>query len=103
AEEEMATVDLGDERLDERAVMLLSALGNRPDLSIPAACRGRAEIKAPTASSTTTKRLSPRCSNRTSSARARMAEQETVLLVQDTSKVDLTRPEQEVAGAGDLD
>ena len=46
ASEEMSTVDLGDERLDTRAVRLVSALGNRPHLSIPAACQGRAELKA---------------------------------------------------------
>ena len=32
-----------------------------------------------------------------------MAEQKVVLLVQDTTEIDLTRPEQEVAGAGELD
>src|ERR1700722_3546234 len=46
AEEEMVTVDLGDERLDARVVVLLSSLGDRPNLSIPAACLGRAEIEA---------------------------------------------------------
>ena len=35
--------------------------------------------------------------------RERVAEQKVVLLVQDTSEIDLTRPEQEVAGAGELD
>src|ERR1700716_1937259 len=44
--EELRTVDLGDERLDARAEILLSALGSRPNLSIPAACGGRAEMKA---------------------------------------------------------
>jgi hypothetical protein len=42
----MDAVDLGDARLDKRAVSLLSTLGNRPQLSIPAACKGRAELKA---------------------------------------------------------
>lgn len=35
--------------------------------------------------------------------RPRLAEHEVVLLVQDSSEIDLTRPEQEVAGVGDLD
>jgi hypothetical protein len=35
--------------------------------------------------------------------RQRLAEQKVALLVQDTSEIDLTRPKQEVAGAGDLD
>src|SRR5262249_11191499 len=44
--EELQTVDLGDERLDQRFETLLSALGSRPNLSIPAACGGNAELKA---------------------------------------------------------
>ena len=46
AKEEVETVDLGDDRLNERFVLLLSALGNGPNLSIPAACGGRAEMEA---------------------------------------------------------
>ncbi len=46
AREEMATVQLGDQRLNKRAASLLSTLGKRPNLSIPAACKGRAELKA---------------------------------------------------------
>ena len=46
AQEEMATADLGDERLDDRVVTLLSALGSRPNLSIRAVCKGRAEMEA---------------------------------------------------------
>ena len=46
AKEEVGVVDLGDERLDVRLELLLSALGNRPNLSIPAACGGRAEMEA---------------------------------------------------------
>ena len=45
-DEEMSTVELGDVRLDARATVLLSALGEHPNLSIPAACRGRAELVA---------------------------------------------------------
>lgn len=40
------TADLEDERLDRRFQVLLSALGERPNLSIPAACRSRAEMTA---------------------------------------------------------
>src|SRR6516162_10876333 len=104
AKEEMTTADLGDDRLDARAVMLLSALGSRPSLSIPAACRGRAEMKAAyrffdNDKVTFAKVLQPHIER----TRERMAEQPVVLLVQDTSEIDLTRPEQEVKGVGDLD
>jgi hypothetical protein len=104
AQEEMATVDLGDERLDARAALVLSALGQRPNLSIPAACGGRAEMTAAyrffdNDQVTFDRVLQPHAA----CTRQRMAAQAVVLLVQDTTEVDLTRPEQEVEGAGDLD
>ena len=104
AQEEMATVVLGDKRLDARAVRLLSALGKQPNLSIPAACRGRAEMEAAyrffdNDKVTFAKVLEPHLQR----TRERVAEQAVALLVQDTSEMDLTRPEQEVEGAGELD
>lgn len=104
AKEEVANADLGDERLDVRVAMVLSALGNRPNLSIPAACGGRAEMQAAyrffdNDKVTFAKVLEPHIQR----TRARVAEQPVVLLVQDTSEIDLTRPEQDVAGAGELD
>lgn len=104
AKEEVATVDLGDERLDDRVVALLSALGNRPNLSIPAACGGRAEMEAAyrffdNDKVTFEKVLEPHIAR----TRQRIREQQVVLLVQDTSEIDLTRPEQKVTGAGELD
>ena len=46
AKEEVAGADLGDNRLNNRLEIILSDMGSRPNLSIPAACRGRAEMKA---------------------------------------------------------
>jgi len=46
AKEELVTADLGDARLNRRFEVLLSTLGERPNLSIPAACRSRAEMTA---------------------------------------------------------
>jgi hypothetical protein len=104
AKEELATGDLGDERLDARFESLLSALGNRPNLSIPAACRGRAEIKAAyrffdNDKVTFAKVLQPHIDR----SLERVAEQAVVLLVQDTSEIEQIRPEQQVAGVGLLD
>jgi Transposase DNA-binding/Transposase Tn5 dimerisation domain len=104
ASEEMRTADFDDERLDARVVTLLSALGNRPNLSIPAACGGRAEMKAAyrffdNERVTFDKVLKPHIAR----TLERVAELEVALLVQDTSEMDLTRPEQAVAGAGALD
>lgn len=45
-ERELRTLDLGDERREQRAKMLTSALLYAPEASIPQACRGRSEAKA---------------------------------------------------------
>jgi hypothetical protein len=104
AMEEVAGAKFGDKRLDARLPILLSALGDRPILSIPAACGGRAETKAAyrffdNEKVTFEEVLKPHVEK----TKERMAEQKAVLLVQDTTEVDLTRPEQEVVGAGELD
>ncbi len=104
AKEEVATVDLGDKRLDDRLAVLLSDLGNRPNLSIPAACGGRAEMKAAyrffdNDQATFDKVIEPHVAR----TKERMAEHQVVLLVQDTTEDDLTRPQQQVQGAGELD
>jgi hypothetical protein len=44
--EESASADFGDERLNDRYALIVSDIGNRPNLSIPAGCRGRAEMEA---------------------------------------------------------
>jgi hypothetical protein len=101
---ELATADLGDERLDARFAFLLTRLGERPNLSIPAACKGRAEIEAAyrffkNERVTFDNVLRPHIDR----TLQRLAQERTVLLVQDSTEVDLTRPEQEVLGAGTLD
>ena len=102
--DEVARAEFGDKRLDKRFAILLSDLGDRPILSIPAACGGRAEMKAAyrffdNDKVTFEKVIEPHISQ----TKERMAAQKVVLLVQDTTEVDLTRPEQEVEGAGELD
>src|SRR5262249_161898 len=104
AMDEVAGANFGDARLDARFAMLLSALGDRPVLSIPAACGGWAETKAAYRFFDNEKVwfenvLEPHMAK----TKERMAAQKTVLLVQDTTEVDLTRPEQVVEGAGELD
>src|SRR5258708_10336352 len=103
AKEEVMLADLGDERLDARLQVLLSALGSRPNLSIPAACRGRAEMEAAYRFFDNDKVTFDKVlASHVTSTRKRIAEQEVVLLVQDTTEIDLTRPKQEVVGAGAL-
>jgi hypothetical protein len=102
--EEMKTASLGDKRLNSRLGQVLSQLAARPTASIPAACGGRAEMVA----------AYRFCENENTSfdsilqphidaTRQRMSAQSVVLLAQDTSEVDVTRPDQQVAGAGPLD
>jgi hypothetical protein len=102
--DEVKTANLSDKRLNRRFAEVLSQLAARPTASIPAACGGRAEVVA----------AYRFCANEKTSfeavlqphldaTRERMAAQPVVILPQDTTEIDVTRPEQEVAGAGPLD
>jgi transposase-like protein len=104
AVEEMQTADLNDQRLNRRLTSLLSDLGSRPTASIPAACGGYNEMTAAyrffdNDKATTESVLQPHYDQ----TLLRMAEQKVVLLVQDTTELDLTRPKQQVGNAGPLD
>jgi len=102
--EEMKTADLKDQRLNQRLREVLSQLGARPTASIPAACGGHAEMTAAyrlfdNEKATWEAILQPHIE----ATRQRVAEQAEVVLVQDTTEVDVTRPEQQMVGAGPLD
>lgn len=102
--DEMVDVELEDKRLNKRLVEVLSQLGGRPTSSIPAACGGYAETAAAYRFFANSKTnfdnvLQPHIE----ATRRRIAEQELVLLVQDTTEIDLTRPVEQVAGAGPMD
>jgi len=102
--DEVKTAKLNDKRLNRRLAEVLSQLAARPTASVPAACGGRAEVVA----------AYRFCANEKTSfdavlqphldaTRERIAAQPVVILPQDTTEIDVTRPEQEVAGAGPLD
>ena len=102
--EEMESADLNDKRLNRRLEELLSALGERPTASIPAACGGYADMLAAyrffdNDKVTFERVLASHCQR----TRERVAAQPVVLLVQDTTELDFTRPEQQMEGAGFLD
>lgn len=102
--DEMATVDLKDKRLDNRLREVLSQLAGHPTISIPAACGGHAEMTAAYRLFDNEKvTLSDILRPHADATRRRVAQQAVVVLVQDTTEVDVTRPEQQVAGAGPLD
>jgi Transposase DNA-binding/Transposase Tn5 dimerisation domain len=102
--EEMETAELYDKRLNKRFGELLDRLGKRPMASIPAACGGAAETAAAyrffdNENVTFEAILRPHHD----ATRERIASQAEVVLVQDTTEIDLTRPGQQVEGAGPLD
>ncbi len=102
--DEMKTANLCDKRLNRRLAEVVSQLAERPTASIPAACGGRAEMVA----------AYRFCENENTNfktvlqphidaTRRRIAAQPMALLAQDTTEIDVTRPDQQVAGAGPLD
>jgi hypothetical protein len=97
--DELPTVDLGDQRREARYSLLLDRLRTRPTASIPAACHGRAETEAayrffdnPRVQPETV--LAPH----RHATRQRLRQHAVVLLVQDTTALDLTRPHEIVGG-----
>ena len=102
--DEMKTAGLKDKRLNNRLREVLSQLGGHPTASIPAACGGHAEMSAAyrlfdNERATFEAILQPHID----ATRQRIASRPVILLVQDTSEIDVTRPEQQVAGTGPLD
>ena len=102
--DEMKSTDLSDKRLNHRLWEVLSQLAEHPTASIPAACGGHAEMTAAYRLFDNEKAafehiLAPH----TEATRERLTQHAVVLLVQDTSEVDVTRPNQPVVGAGPLD
>ncbi|WP_339745396.1 IS4 family transposase [uncultured Rubinisphaera sp.] len=100
---EMQTVDLRDKRLERRLVNLLDTLSQASTASIPAACHNRAEMVAAYRFFDNDKVgfedvLAPHIE----ATYQRVAQQSVVLLVQDTTELDLTRPHSEMEGAGPL-
>ena len=102
--DEMKTADLKDKRLNNRLKDVLSQLGGHPTASIPAACGGHAEMTAAyrlfdNEKATFEAILQPHID----ATRQRIALHSVVVVAQDTSEIDVTRPEQRVTGAGPLD
>lgn len=89
AKEEFKTLDLGDARLDARAVLLAERLGSKPTESIPNACSGWAETQGAYRFLSNTKTewqalLQPHWA----SSIERMRAHEVVLNIQDTTELD---------------
>ena len=102
--DEMKDADLQDERLNNRLMLVLSQLGGHPTASIPAACGGYAETAAAYRFFDNDKVnfenvLQPHIE----ATRRRMAEQPVAILAQDTTEIDVTRPQQQMEGTGPMD
>ena len=89
AQDEFGTVDLGDERLNDRAVLLAERLAAEPGESIPNACRGWAEAQAAYRflSNDKTDWQALLASHWTASIE-RMRQHKVVLNIQDTTELD---------------
>ncbi len=102
--EETADVDLKDARLNARLRRVLEDLARRPTASLPAASGGHAEVTAAYRFFDNDKAVPEEIlAGHIAATRRRIAAQPTVLLANDTTEMDLTRPEQQVVGAGPLD
>jgi hypothetical protein len=96
---ETRTAAFGDQRLDRRYAVLLDRLSQQPQLSIPAACRGLAETTAAyrffdSERTDTAAVLQPHRDATLQRVRA----QAVVVVAQDTTELDLTRPHEKVGG-----
>ena len=104
-EAEMRTVDLGDKRRNDGITALLSAMAATPSKSIPAAVNGgHSETTAAyrlfdNSALGFENILQPHID----ATYARVALQDIVIVAQDTTELDLTRPKVQVDGAGPLD
>jgi len=101
---ELKGVDLGDARLNHRLALILSDLAEQPAASIPAACGGKNETAAAynffdNDKADPQRILEPHYLR----TKERVAAQPVAIFVPDTTEVDLTRPQQQVVGAGPLD
>ena len=102
--DEVRDAVLGDQRLTKRLCKVIEQLGAKPTMSVPAATDGRAEMEAAYRFFDNDK-VSPEKILRphVEATRERISQVETALLVQDTTDIDLTRPNQQVKGAGRLE
>lgn len=102
--DEVRDAEFGDKRLNKRIGKVIDELGANPNLSIPGATKARAEMEA-AYRFFDNDRVSPEkiLEPHIEATRRRISQSDLVLLVQDTTEIDLTRPDQQVTGAGPMD
>ena len=102
--DEVRGAAFGDQRLTKRLGKIVEELGAKPNMSVPAATHGRAEMEAAYRFFDNDK-VSPEkiLQPHIEATWERISQAETVLLVQDTTDLDLTRPKQQVRGVGPME
>lgn len=100
---EVAECKFGDARLNDRVVKVTAQLGQHPTLSIPAALETGKELEAGYRFFDNEK-VTPDGILKTHFDRTleRILQERVCLLVQDTTELELTRPKEQVQGAGPL-
>jgi hypothetical protein len=102
--EDFQNANFGDKRLTKRLVKIVDSLSEHPNVSIPAAVDGRAEMEGAyrffNNDSVTPQAIE---APHIDATLQRIRQTKVVLLVQDTTQIDLTRPEVQVEGSGPLD
>lgn len=101
--DEIAACEFGDARLKERLKIIAQRLLEKPNMSIPSACNSRAEMEAAyrffgNPNVTPDEILG----SHASASLARVKKSKIALLVQDTTEINLTRPDSIVSGTGPL-
>ena len=91
ADDELMGIDLGDKRLNKRAIKLLEDLSSKPDTSIPARCHGWTETAAAyrfmsNENVNEQNVLAPHIQ----STKERMRQEKMVLCIEDTTELDYT-------------
>ena len=102
-EAEVMDCEFGDRRLTQRLKKVTGKLGQHPTLSLPAALGTRAEMESGYKFFDNEK-VTPHKILSTHRVRTieRVLQEKTCLLVQDTTELELTRPNQQMIGAGPL-
>jgi hypothetical protein len=102
-EQEIETLDFGDKRLNKRFKKLMDSLSRKPTLSIPGGCEGWTETIAAYRFFNNGKvAFDPVLKPHKDSTFKRINEYDVALMVQDTTELDMTRPNEHMTGAGPM-
>ncbi len=101
--QEAATADFSDERLDRRFRIVLDTMSEKPSLKFPAGCNGGKEMEAAYRFLDNDKVEKEKVfAPHLSATLERIRAEKVVLIPQDTTELDVTRPNEIMVGAGPL-